>query len=204
MGILNSKCIIVILGFISILLSENIHLEKIHIESKTNGVILKLKLDSIITQNDITAWQATSGWFYITMYKVYGDTLDILQSKLPKEIIEFQAIQGNEYYQIGLRLRQHIEHYEFSLTNKNNLVVASLHYSTEYLANINRIKTNDKIEQVPGMPIGLKKWLYLTGTGIMVAGSFHEKGDRPINHQMQAGIIIVLATFIIDNIWKIL
>ena len=34
------------------------------IESKSNGIILIMKLDTLQQTNQINAWQAKTGWFY--------------------------------------------------------------------------------------------------------------------------------------------
>ena len=53
-----------------------------------------------------------------------------------------------------------------------------------------------------GIPDGIKKWLYLTGSGVAISGS--AKGGRlNSDTQTQIGIAIILATFIIDILWKI-
>ena len=100
--------------------SKNIFLESLEIESKTNGILLTLKMDSIPDQKDISAWQANSGWFYITLYKVKGDTSRLMPDNLQRGILDLQFIQGDESFQIGLRLKRSVENYEFSMNTKHN------------------------------------------------------------------------------------
>ena len=188
--------------FMSFAHSRNTELESIRIESKINGIMITMELDSILNENDISAWQANSGWFYITLYRAKGDTMYLLKDKLPKGVLDFQLIQGKESFQIGLRLRRNIEHYEFSFVKKNTLVT-SLHYSTEYFSTLDSVKDLDRSENRKGLPDGLRKSLYLTGIGNIIAGSVKDR-DISSNPQTQIGIAMILTTFIIDKIWSIL
>ena len=188
--------------FISSIYSKDILLESIELDSKSNGIIVTIDMDSTIDQDNATAWQANSGWFYITLYRAKGDTMYLLKDELPKGVLDFQVIQGEESFQIGLRLRRNIEHYEFSFVKKNTLVT-SLHYSSEYFSTLDSVKGLNRTENRKGLPDGLRKWLYLTGTGITIAGSVKDR-DISSNSQTQVGIAMILTTFIIDKIWSIL
>ncbi len=187
--------------FLSMLYPKEINIESIEIDSKSNGIIVNVKMDSILRKNDLTAWQANSGWFYITLYKAKGDTLNLKSNGLPSEVIDYQLIQGDESFQIGLRLRRNIESHEFSLLDKNTLNIP-LRYSTEYFSSLESIAEPHSQQLSAGIPDGIKKWLYLTGSGVAISGS--AKGGRlSSDTQTQIGIAMILATFIIDILWKI-
>ena len=191
---------IVLFGVIlSMAFSNNIFLESLEIESKTNGILLTLKMDSIPDQKDISAWQANSGWFYITLYKVKGDTSRLMPDNLQKGILDLQFIQGDESFQIGLRLKRTIENYEFSMNTKHNRIIGSLHYSTEYLSQLDSMKKKEESQKISGLPDGIRKWLYLTGTGVTLAGTLQNNGEK----QIKTGVIMLLSTFLIDQILKI-
>ena len=191
---------IVLFGVIlSIAFSNNIFLESLEIESKTNGILLTLKMDSIPDQKDISAWQANSGWFYITLYKVKGDTSRLMPDNLQKGILDLQFIQGDESFQIGLRLKRTIENYEFSMNTKHNRIIGSLHYSTEYLSQLDSMKKKEESQKISGLPDGIRKWLYLTGTGVTLAGTLQNNGEK----QIKTGVIMLLSTFLFDQIFKI-
>ncbi len=193
---------ILIILFNSFAHSYNNRLESISIESKINGIMITMKLDSILSVNNISAWQAKSGWFYMTLYKVIGDTLNLQNINLPDEILDFQLMQNNESLQLGLRLNNHIDNYEFSHQSKSSLV-ASLHYSTKYLSKIDSIKPPRRSIKRKGLNSGIKKWLYLSGAGISLAGSLSDNKTYS-KLQTHVGITIIIGTYIIDKIWKIL
>ena len=187
--------------FLSMLFPKEINIESIEIDSKSNGIIVNVKMDSIVRTNDLTAWQANSGWFYITLYKAKGDTLSLKSDRFPREVIDYQLIQGDESFQIGLRLRRNIESHEFSFLDKNTLNIP-LRYSTEYFSSLESIAEPHSQQLSAGIPDGIKKWLYLSGSGVAISGS--AKGGRlSSDTQTQIGIAMILSTFIIDILWKI-
>lgn len=187
--------------FLSIVFPKEINIESIEIDSKSNGIIVNVKMDSIISTNDLTAWQANSGWFYITLYKAKGDTLSLKSDRFPREVIDYQLIQGDESFQIGLRLRKSIESHEFSFIDKNTLNIP-LRYSTEYFSSLDSVTKPHSQQLNAGIPDGIKKWLYLTGSGVAISGS--AKGGRlSSDTQTQIGIAMILTTYIIDILWKI-
>ena len=199
MKFLRYICIVLFGVILSIAFSNNIFLESLEIESKTNGILLTLKMDSIPDQKDISAWQANSGWFYITLYKVKGDTSRLMPDNLQKGILDLQFIQGDESLQIGLRLKRSVENYEFSMNTKHNRIIGSLHYSTEYLSQLDSMKKKEESQKISGLPDGIRKWLYLTGTGVTLAGTLQNNGEK----QVKTGVIMLLSTFLIDQILKI-
>ena len=187
--------------FLSMLYPKEINIESIEIDSKSNGIIVNVKMDSILRKNDLTAWQANSGWFYITLYKAKGDTLSLKSDIFPGEVIDYQVIQGDESFQIGLRLRKSIESHEFSFIDKNTLNIP-LRYSTEYFSSLDSVTKPHSQQLNAGIPDGIKKWLYLTGSGVAISGS--AKGGRlRSDTQTQIGIAMILTTYIIDILWKI-
>ena len=190
-----------LLFLLSLIYPEDITLQSIEIESKSNGIIVTVTMDSSLGKNDITAWQANSGWFYITLYRAKGDTLDLGNKRLNNTVLDYQVIQGDESFQIGLRLRRNIEFHEFSFVDENTLSI-SLRYSTEYFSTLDSAKGIDSREMRNGISDGLRKWLYLAGSGMIVAGSVKGK-DLSSNTQIQIGITTMIATFIIDKMWRI-
>ena len=187
--------------FLSMLFPKEINIESIEIDSKSNGIIVNVKMDSMLGKNDLTAWQANSGWFYITLYRAKGDTLNLKSNGIPSEVIDYQLIQGDESFQIGLRVRRGIESHEFSFIDKNTLNIP-LRYSTEYFSSLDSVTKPHSQQLNAGIPNGIKKWLYLTGSGVAISGS--AKGGRLISDtQTQIGIAMILTTYIIDILWKI-
>jgi len=190
-----------LLFLLSLIHPKDIALQSIEIDSKSNGIIVTVTMDSSLGKDDVTAWQANSGWFYITLYRAKGDTIDLGNKNLNNTILDYQVIQGDESFQIGLRLRRNIEFHEFSFVDENTLSI-SLRYSTEYFSTLDSAKGIHSREMTNGISDGLRKWLYLAGSGMIIAGSVKGK-DLSTNTQTQIGITTIIATFIIDKMWRI-
>ena len=201
MNLTKYRSIPCLLFLLSLIYPEDITLQSIEIDSKSNGIIVTVTMDSSLGKNDVTAWQANSGWFYITLYRAKGDTIDIGNKNLNNTILDYQVIQGDESFQIGLRLRRNIEFHEFSFVDENTLSI-SLRYSTEYFSTLDSAKGMHPRKVRNGISDGLRKWLYLAGSGMIVAGSVKGK-DLSSNTQTQIGITTIIATFIIDKMWRI-
>ena len=201
MKLIKYRSLSLVIIFLSVAFSNNIVLESLEVESKANGILITLQMDSILDKNNISAWQANSGWFYITLYKVKGDTNKLMTSDLQKKgISDFQVIQGKESFQLGLRINKPVEDYEFSTINNSNRIIGSLHYSTKYLSQIEPMKIENRSIKTAGLPDGLKKWFYLTGSGVTLAGSLQDNGKR----QKEIGVFILLSTFFIDQILRLI
>ena len=157
-------------------------------------------MDTLPNINNITAWQANSGWFYITLYQVTGDSSALMPRKIPSDITDFQIIENDESLQLGIRLIKTIENHEFSSLVDENSIVASLHYSTEYLAQLDTVKKMNLGQQNKEMPQEIRDWLYITGTGLTVAGLLLDSDDR-MNSQTQSGLGVLITTFLLDLIW---
>lgn len=181
--------------------AKRLNLEDIKIVAKKNGVILELKVDSIPKMNNITAWQANSGWFYITMYEFQGDTALLRPAIIPDEIKKFQIIDTDQSIQLGLKLFNNITHYDFLPIYEKETIYTTLHYSNDILSNVISKKNLGKPLYVRKKPNGIKKWLYLTGTAFTVTGLINENINSRVNNQTLLGISILLGTFIYDNIW---
>ena len=101
------------------------------IESKSNGIILIMKLDTLQQTNQINAWQAKTGWFYLTIFNTKGDSVNIKPDTIPREIKELQIIDIKESTQIGIKINEPIEDYNFIYNDYDQSITANLFYSIE-------------------------------------------------------------------------
>ena len=189
------------LGLMIILFSfaytKNIYLQDILIESKANGLILKLNMSEIPKQDHISAWQANSGWFYITLYNVKGDSSFIFDSMAPSSILDIQTTEQGESYQIGLKLKRQIENYEFSVSHEKEYLIARLHYPVEYLASLDidvESQTQRVKREYDNGKVG-KKWLFLTGLSMTAAG-MQLNDQQNLNPLFSTGVLILVYTVI--------
>ena len=181
--------------------SEGYHLNSIQIVSKSNGIIVSLKTDSLPNENNVSAWQANSGWFYITLYEGKLHQTKKLEKEIDNDIIDFQIIETKESLQIGLKIKEPIENFDFSFSNKNSTIVASLHYSTIYFAQIESDNMANRIRKNKGIPYGIRTWLNITGTGLIISGIVDNE-SKSTNQKTISGLTILITTFLLDKILK--
>ena len=182
-----------------ILYAQSNELKSIQIESKKNGIIISMAFNSSFDFANITGWQANSGWFYITLYKSTGDSTSLSNRELPQGIKEFQVIESAESIQLGLKIIEPIEQFDFSLGNGENAIEATLLYSTTYLAGLETIKQMNLDSHKKLFPEGVRNWFYLTGTGLTFTGLMQDADNR-INTQTKAGVGLLIVTFLMDKI----
>ena len=179
--------------------SKSSNVDSIKINSKTNGVIIRLNLDTIPNVDNYSAWQAQSGWFYITLYEVSGDSAEIEKIQLPDDIIKFQIIDSKESLQLGLRLRKPVKNYYFESSPTDNILVAYLHYSNDYIAELEPLNTTKMNKFKKGTPDGIKTWLNITGITITFSGII-SNNNSPMNDITKTGLIILFTNYIFDKI----
>ena len=182
-----------------ILYAQSNELKSIQIESKKNGIIISMAFNSSFDFANITGWQANSGWFYITLYKSTGDSTSLSNRELPQGIKEFQVIESAESIQLGLKIIEPIEQFDFSLGNGENAIEATLLYSTTYLAGLETIKQMNLDSHKRLFPEGVRNWFYLTGTGLTFTGLMQNADDR-MNTQTKTGVGLLIVTFLMDKI----
>jgi hypothetical protein len=193
------KITTIILLLMEILLSQNTQMTNINIDSKENGLIITMALDSSLSTKSITGWQAKSGWCYLTLYQVSGDTSALMPHHLPKGIKKFQIIKSKESMQIGVKVVEPILSFDFDHDTNSNQITATMKYSNDYTANLKTVKSMELNNQNELMMNNIINWLYITGSGLTVTGII--KNHDEINLQTKVGISILTIALIIDKLF---
>ena len=194
------KLIISCLFYHTIAFWEYYSLESVNVNSKANGILVYLKVDSLPNSENLTGWQSQNDWFYITLYQC-----KMIKSKQLKEIdsniLDFEMIENEESLQLGIKSRESIEQFNFSLNPNTNTITTSLHFSTKFFANKNKDEVVVNHNQNTGLSRGTRTWLNISGIGLTLSGILKE--EKVLNNpQTIAGVSIVVATFLLDLILK--
>tara|TARA_B100001750_G_C15440723_1_gene563410 strand:- start:202 stop:834 length:633 start_codon:yes stop_codon:yes gene_type:complete len=180
--------------------AEQTMLQNITLDVKQNGILIDMELDKSIDQKNIVVWQSNSDWFYITLYQVTGDSNRLSLTLLPQGIRTFQPVVSAESIQLGLHLRHPIEHYDITLDESTNRILASLHYPYDLFTSLPILNEYDTTEKKLGMNQRLRSWMYITGFSLSVNGLLTQ-GDGKTNWETIAGLSTLLATYIADKLW---
>ena len=95
---------------------------------------MTLNLDYLSPDNNVSAWQATSGWFYLTIFGVQGDSNSIRINTIPSQIKNFQIVDNKESIQLSFQIQEPIHNYDFIYDTEKNTIISNLYYSTEYFS----------------------------------------------------------------------
>ena len=165
------------------------------IESKSNGIVMIMKLDTLQQTNQINAWQAKTGWFYLTVFNTKGDSADIKPDIIPKEIKVLQIIDIKESTQIGIKINEPIEDYNFIYNDYDQSITANLFYSIEYFVKQEtknqKVKEINKNDRIPYR----NNWLYRFSIFMMILGVANESGSLE-NSYTKAGASLFFSAFI--------
>jgi len=176
-------------------------LEFVNVESKTNGILVFLKVDSLPDSENLTGWQSQNDWFYITLYQCKMIKSKQLLKEIDSNILDFEMIENAESLQIGIKSRESIEQFNFSLNPNTNTITTSLHFSTKFFADKHKDEIVVNHSQNAGLSRGTRTWLNVSGISLTLSGILKEEKISN-NLQTIAGVSIVVATFLLDLILK--
>ena len=176
-------------------------LESVRVDSKTNGILVSLTMDSLPNEKNITGWQSKNDWFYITLYQCRIIKNNQLLKDLHSNILNFEIIENKESLQLGIKSREPIEQFNFSLNPNIKTITASLHFSTKFFAKENKDEIVANHNQNAGLSRGIRTWLNVSGIGLTLSGILKEEKVSK-NSQTITGLSIIVATFLLDIILK--
>ena len=179
-------------------ISQN-SLNDIIFKGKDNGILVEFNFQNPISSDSIYAWQSDNEWFYFTLHNVFCDTLLLNKNtNYDYPILEFQPIINDRTTQIGLRLKNKVESFEFYERNQKNLINAHLHYSLDKFKELPLAdRKYEKNKEFDNLFFRSKSWLFLIGTGYTLSGLLSENENN-----LQIGISTILITFLFNKIWS--
>lgn len=172
-------------------------LKSIQVDEKANGFVIQLYFDHQVKLKNFIAWQSKSDWFYITLYQVIGDSSKLSSVRPTDGIREFQVIESEESVQLGIKLFQPIEQFEFDYSDNVNEVIITLHFSRNQLASLETVQKMNLGKQSFRLSSQLVNWLYFTSAGLTTTGIMQQNKNTS-----QAGISMMISTLILDKIWR--
>ena len=103
----------------SLLISQDLKIKDLKVDSKDNGTIINFDLNKKIDLEDVTAWYS-SEWFYITIYGANADSLSLVNYK--NEALKGLEVSNSiESTQIALQLTSEIESFEINTPKRKAL-----------------------------------------------------------------------------------
>ena len=110
---------ILFLASSSIILSQDLRIKNLQIESKNNGTVIQLDSNRKVNLENVTAWYS-SEWFYMTIYDANADSLSLANYK-NDSLKNIEVSNSNESTQIAVQLFSEIESFEINTPNRKTL-----------------------------------------------------------------------------------
>ena len=134
---------ILFLASSSILLSQDLKIKNLQIESKNNGTVIQLDSNKKVNLENVTAWYS-SEWFYMTIYDANADSLSLANYK-NDTLKNIEISNSDESTQIAVQLFSEIESFEINTPNRKTL---QFFLRNSQLVAKNSISVEDKIDIV--------------------------------------------------------
>ena len=103
----------------SFILSQDLTIKNLEIESKNNGTVIQLDSNKKINLENVTAWYS-SEWFYMTIYAANADSLSLVNYK-NDSLKSIEVSNSDESAQIALQLFSNIESFEINSPKRKTL-----------------------------------------------------------------------------------
>ncbi len=110
---------ILFLASSSIILSQDLKIKNLQIESKNNGTVIQLDSNKKVNLENVTAWYS-SEWFYMTIYDAYADSLSLANYK-NNSLKNIEVSNSDESTQIAVQLFSDIESFEINTPKRKTL-----------------------------------------------------------------------------------
>ena len=134
---------ILFLASSSIILSQDLRIKNLQIESKKNGTVIQLDSNRKVNLENVTAWYS-SEWFYMTIYDANADSLSLANYR-NDSLKNIEVSNSDESTQIAVQLFSEIESFEINTPNRKTL---QFFLRNSQLVAKNSISVEDKIDIV--------------------------------------------------------
>ena len=134
---------ILFLASSSIILSQDLRIKNLQIESKNNGTVIQLDSNRRVNLENVTAWYS-SEWFYMTIYDANADSLSLANYK-NDSLKNIEVSNSDESTQIAVQLFSEIESFEINTPNRKTL---QFFLRNSQLVAKNSISVEDEIDIV--------------------------------------------------------
>ncbi len=134
---------ILFLASSSIILSQDLKIKNLQIESKNNGTVIQLDSNKKVNLENVTAWYS-SEWFYMTIYDANADSLSLANYK-NDSLKNIEVSNSDESTQIAVQLFSEIESFEINTPNRKTL---QFFLRNSQLVAKNSISVEDEIDIV--------------------------------------------------------
>jgi len=192
---------ILFLASSSIILSQDLKIKNLQIESKNNGTVIQLDSSKKVNLENVTAWYS-SEWFYMTIYDANADSLSLANYK-NDSLKNIEVSNSDESTQIAVQLFSEIESFEidtpkrktlqFFLRNSQSVAKNSISLEDE----IDIVQTEEKIPKEKDIIYEKEQSRSANSKLIVIAGLIVSAIDITNSTSFSSGALIaIIANFL--------
>ncbi|MCH7613854.1 MAG: hypothetical protein IIB45_10915 [Candidatus Marinimicrobia bacterium] len=197
--IFKKKTYIIFLPLIcSLSAQEKVMIQDLDIDIKQNGLFLTLHASEPLNREFITGW-LNEDWFYITIHNAIGDSIQLSSTHFSYPVLEVQNSSTAESIQLAIRIKEHIEHFEFYFSNNDRTVLAALYYPAETVLAMIDEADDEHYQSKLALRNRLINVSYFAGAALSISGILSGDGSSSNNIELSLGLIILILTYLIDN-----
>ena len=192
---------ILFLASSSIILSQDLRIKNLQIESKNNGTVIQLDSNKKVDLENVTAWYS-SEWFYMTIYNANADSLSLANYK-NDSLKNIEVSNSEESTQIAVQLFSEIESFEINTPKRktlqfflrNSQSVAKNSISTE--SEIDIVEKKDNLPEDKDIIYEKEQPRNVNNKLIVIAGLVISAVDITNSTSFSVGVLIsIIANFL--------
>jgi hypothetical protein len=192
---------ILFLASSSIILSQDLRIKNLQIESKNNGTVIQLDSNKKVDLENVTAWYS-SEWFYMTIYDANADSLSLANYK-NDSLKNIEVSNSEESTQIAVQLFSEIESFEINTPKRktlqfflrNSQSVAKNSISTE--SEIDIVEKKDNLHEDKDIIYEKEQPRNANNKLIVIAGLVISAVDITSSTSFSVGVLIsIIANFL--------
>lgn len=174
-------------------------IQDLDINIKHNGLFLTLHASEPIDPKNITGW-LNEDWFYITIYNAIGDSIQLSSTHFSYPVLEVQNSNTAESSQLAIRIKGHVEQFEFYFSNNDRTVSAALYYPAETVVAMLNEADYEHYQTKLKLKNRLINVSYFAGVALSISGILSGDGSSSENVELSLGLIILILTYLFDNV----
>ena len=174
-------------------------IQDLDIKLKQNGLFLTLEASEPLKREYIAGW-FNEDWFYITILNAIGDSSQLSSTHFSYPVLEVQNSNTAESIQLAIRIKGHIENFEFYLSNNNQTLLIALYYPAETVIAMLNEADNEQYQAKLKLKNRLINMSYFAGAALSISGILSGDGSSSGNQELSIGLIILILTYLYDNV----
>jgi hypothetical protein len=181
---------IIFSGLSNLLAEENnrlIQIQSLAISQKMNGTIITILTDGTLPQ-DVTAWEADNGWFYVTLIGCRIDTTIEKPFTETSIVIDFQSHQMDDAVQLNFQLSDKLSAFNILDNRKDEVLITMRSPIGDTVASLNE---TDLLNEQSVRPNPLSYLVMASGSGLIAKGLADSKSI-----DFLAGSVVLVAGYL--------